>query len=141
MDERDRKLHEAVRRNDWPRVKELLERGADPDTEGPFGAVVLMALLLGYPIIARLLVEAGADVNVTDDRGWTPLHWAAKGGDADLMLLMTEADGDLLAIDAEGRTPLDILSSYQHERVLEIIRKKWPKDYRQWLATRERNGP
>ncbi len=141
MDERDRKLQDAVRQDDWTQVKELLERGADPDTEAPFGAVLFLALLRGHTLVARLLVEAGADVNVTDNDGWTPLHWAAKAGDGELMLLMVQADGDLLAMDGEGRTPFDILREYRHEQVLEMIRKKYPKEYTWWQEQRRDPEP
>lgn len=27
-------------------------------------------------MIVKLLVNAGADVNVQDDKDWTPLHWS-----------------------------------------------------------------
>src|SRR5208337_5145529 len=97
MDERNKRLQEAARENDWHRVKKLLETGADPDAEGPFGPLLLTALLLGHMTVARLLVEAGADVNIWDDNGWTPLHWAAKAGDMELIVAVAEADGDLLA--------------------------------------------
>jgi ankyrin repeat protein len=136
IDDRSRKLQAAVRSNDWQRVKELLEAGADPDTEGPFGAILFTAMLLGHVAVARMLVEAGADVNVTDDKGWTPLHWAAKVGDRELFGLMVEADGHLLALDNEGNTPLDILSEYRHDGVLEMVRRRYPKEFRMWWADR-----
>lgn len=129
MKDRDRKLQAAVRDDDWVRVKKLLEAGADPDTEEAFGPVILIALLLGHTLIARLLVEAGADVNVTDQKLWTPLHWAAKFGDEELIGLIVEAGGDLLALDGEGRTPLDVMSEYGHEETIEVVRRKYPEEY------------
>jgi ankyrin repeat protein len=82
--DRDRKLQAAVRENQPHLVRNLLEAGADPDTEEPFGAVLSIALLRNFVTVARLLVEAGADVNISDHKGWTPLHWAAKIGDQTL---------------------------------------------------------
>ncbi len=123
MHDRDRRLQAAVRDDNWVQVKRLLEAGADPDTEEAFGPIIIIALLLGHTLIARLLIEAGADVNVTDQNQWTPLHWAAKYGDEVLMRLMAEADGDLLALDSEGRTPLDILEEYGHDELLKKLKK------------------
>ena len=128
MDERNRRLQEAVRQDDPPRVKQLLEMGADPDMEGPIGPVLLTALLLGHGTVARLLVEAGADINVSDDNGWTPLHWAAKAGDVELIIAMVEGDGDLLALDREGQTPMDMLVKYERFEALERVRQRYPAD-------------
>ena len=37
-----------------------------------------MACANGYREAAKILCESGADVNIQDDAGWTPLHAAAK---------------------------------------------------------------
>ncbi len=134
MEERNKKLQEAVREDDWRRVKKLLETGADPDTEGPFGPLLLMALLLGHMTVARLLVEAGADVNICDDNGWTPLHWAAKAGDMELIIAVAEADGDLLAPDRNGNTPMDVLVQYERKEAMERVRQRYPKEYLTWRS-------
>lgn len=136
MDNRERSLLTAARANDWQQVLRLLEKGADPDTEGPFGPVIFMALLLGHTIVARLLVEAGADLDVADDKGRTPLHWAAKAGDADLILTMIKGNADILAVDYEGNTPLDVLRQNEHGDALETIRRKYPGEYRKWRDQR-----
>ncbi|RAK89849.1 ankyrin, partial [Aspergillus costaricaensis CBS 115574] len=34
----------------------------------------------GTPENLGILLEAGADINATDDNGRTPLHWAADSG-------------------------------------------------------------
>ena len=137
MDNRERSLLTAARANDWERVKQLLDEGTDPDTEGPFGPVVFMALLLGHTMVARLLVEAGADLHVTDDEGRTPLHRAGITGDAELILAMIDGDADLLAIDKVGNTPLDVLLEHEHGRVLEMVRRKYPGEYLKWRGERE----
>ena len=128
MDHRERKLLTAARGNDWQQVVQLLKAGTDPDTEGPFGPVIFMALLLGHTIVAKLLVEAGADLHVTDDEGRTPLHRAAIiEGDAELILAMIDGDADLLAIDKHGDTPLDVLLEHEHGRALDMVRRKYPQ--------------
>ena len=137
MDSRERKLLTAARLNDMDRVKQLLEAGVDPDIEGPFGPVIFMALLLGHTVVARLLVEAGADLHVTDDKGWTPLHWAAKTGDVELVLTMIEGDADPYAIDKIGDSPFDVLKKHEHLRALDIIKRKYPHEYVKWLEEQE----
>jgi ankyrin repeat protein len=136
MESRDKKLLTAVRENDPLRVKELLDAGADPDGEGPFGALIFLALLLGHDTVARLLAEAGADLAIADDTGRTPLHWAAKAGDQELILSMIENEGDPLALDRDGNTPLDILLEHGHDSLLEIVKRRYPREYRHWARER-----
>jgi ankyrin repeat protein len=135
MDNRDKKLLAAVRENDPLRVKELLESGADPDGEGPFNALIFLALLRGHTTVAKLLVEGGADLAITDDTLRTPLHWAAKAGDQELILSMIGNEGDLLAIDRDGSTPLDILAEQGRDGLLQIIKRRYHREYLHW--TRE----
>lgn len=137
MTDRDRKLQAAVRENQPLEVKALLESGADPDTEEAFGAVLFIALLRNFTDVAKLLVEAGADVNITDHKGWTPLHWAARIGDQDLFMLIVAGDADLLAEDREGCTPLDILSEHRHNDLLALMEQRFNKDYKKWFASTE----
>lgn len=39
--------------------------------------------ILGFENIVKLLIENGADVNVTDKFGYSSLHYAIKGGNVD----------------------------------------------------------
>lgn len=57
--------------------------------------------------IAGLLIEAGADANVRDEQGETPLHAAVRGQKDDALIAQLVAGGaDVSARDAFGNTPL-----------------------------------
>ena len=59
--------------------------------------------------IVSLLVEAGVNVNVINNDGFTPLHWAAYGGHGrhtGCIELLLEA-GATVNVNAQGWTPLD----------------------------------
>lgn len=74
----------------------------------------------GQPECARLLLEAGADPNATDEGNWTPMHWAAYGypinerssrGPAsfEVAVVLDQHGGNRSPISRAGKTPLDLL--------------------------------
>ena len=54
----------------------------------------------------RELIERGADVNVTNHKGQTALHCAAKAGFVDIVELLLAHGATVDAADATGETPL-----------------------------------
>lgn len=108
-------------------VKLLLERGADPDgrskavdftklkpKSGSIGmnfprggfTPLLFAARQGDLESARILVEAGAGVNIGDPDNTTPLVVAIINLHYDLAAYLIEKGADLNAADVRGRTPL-----------------------------------
>lgn len=55
--------------------KYFIQNGADVNQRGAFGCTPLMRIMnkLNWQEIAELLVSAGADVNIEDNRGWSVL--------------------------------------------------------------------
>jgi ankyrin repeat protein len=63
----------------------------------------------GKPDIISVLINRGADVNLANDDGLTPLMVAAQAGaEAEVVQLLRAAGANLYAKDNEGRTALDI---------------------------------
>ena len=57
--------------------------------------------------VARLLLQAGADVNKTDLRGWTALHYAAtRKTEPELIRLLIQSGVDVNGRNVDGETPL-----------------------------------
>ena len=92
-------LHAAVRRSEADVIEMLIARGADVNARGSAGQTPLH--LCSDPEIARILVEAGADTEATDDEhGTTPLVWAKVGveiypdspGRAELIAYLSEVN-------------------------------------------------
>ena len=52
-------------------------------------------------------LDAGADMNVKDDSGWTPLHWAASKVHNKIAKLLIEKGADVNAVNKDGLAPLD----------------------------------
>ena len=107
-------------------VRLLLDRGADPNQQSRHAQIVVRPIHAaaadgGSTAIARLLLDAGADVNVRQPGGFTPLHAAAQVGNDELVALLLEHGADPHARLDEGRTPADLARDAGHRDVAERI--------------------
>ena len=72
-----------------------------------------------------MLLEARANVNVTDEVGYTPLHVTARYGNYDTAKLLLGAKADVNVKNEEGSIPLDLAKRYGSEiMVAEILKFK-----------------
>ncbi|KAF7161732.1 hypothetical protein CNMCM5623_007219 [Aspergillus felis] len=83
-------LHEAVHRECLEIVQLLLDRGASPslgyssNNDSPLHTAAAM----GNPDICAALLKAGADINDSNEHGWTPLMLAIRRGKNTVRLLV-----------------------------------------------------
>ena len=64
--------------------------------------------------VCRLLIASGADVNATQQHGFTPLHAAAQHGDDELVELFLSAGADPLHGTMPATRPADIAEAAGH---------------------------
>jgi ankyrin repeat protein len=76
--------------------------------------------------VARLLINAGADINRKCEHGRTALHLAAAWGHLKVVQLLIENGADPTIRDDEGMTPLMIAAS--SKRVLEANLRRVIRD-------------
>ncbi|XP_065193048.1 ankyrin repeat, PH and SEC7 domain containing protein secG-like [Sycon ciliatum] len=62
----------------------------------------------------QYLLDAGADTNVTDHRGKTPLHFASERGHIDCMRHLLDSKANPNQPDERGKTPLQYASELGH---------------------------
>lgn len=60
------------------------------------------------PEIVRLLLEAGATVDQTNNYSYTPLHWAAIHGHVKSAILLLNRNADFTLVNIDGKTPIDM---------------------------------
>uniref|UniRef100_A0A3B4BG11 Uncharacterized protein n=1 Tax=Periophthalmus magnuspinnatus TaxID=409849 RepID=A0A3B4BG11_9GOBI len=77
-------------------VGELLRAGADPSVRDPVCGLTVLhdAAREGFEDTVRVLLDHGADLNVTDDRGYLPLHLADMKGHKGVVELLIGRTGD-----------------------------------------------
>lgn len=99
-------LMTALRDGDTVLLKKLVkEEPKAVNVKGPGGATPLMyAVLYGDPDAVRLLLEAEANPNATNEAGATALMWAVD--DLEKTRLLLQAKAHVEARSDDGRTPL-----------------------------------
>ena len=60
------------------------------------------------PAVRFLVEECGADVNLRDANGYTPLHHAAARGDNELVRYLVDKGADVRAVSRKGQTTADM---------------------------------
>jgi hypothetical protein len=108
-------LMRAVMRNDPEKIAALIKAGVWLDETDEGETALHWAVSRQHPEIVTMLLDAGANPNVPDNDGYTPLHDVAEMGDCPPARTMREA---LLAASADpsrreknGRTPLELAES------------------------------
>ncbi|KAM0270232.1 hypothetical protein ACHAQH_009514 [Verticillium albo-atrum] len=88
---KDTAIIEAASDGNLQKVADLIHVGMDVNAKDRWGWTALsMAAYGGFPAIARLLLDNGADLNNVDVDGDTPLDLAANRGHTDMVVLFDE---------------------------------------------------
>eukprot|EP00618_Florenciella_parvula_P019704 CAMPEP_0119522578 /NCGR_PEP_ID=MMETSP1344-20130328/37876_1 /TAXON_ID=236787 /ORGANISM="Florenciella parvula, Strain CCMP2471" /LENGTH=216 /DNA_ID=CAMNT_0007560625 /DNA_START=66 /DNA_END=716 /DNA_ORIENTATION=- len=125
-------LHAAAGRDAY--IHQLLvDRGADVNARTKDGEDnTVLILLAQYAANAasaadrvEALIEHGAIVNSQNAKGDTAMHWAARRGDLQLVLLLLDNGGDPNLRESKfGRSPLHEAGMHGHSHVLHEMVKR-----------------
>ncbi|HJQ48450.1 MAG TPA: ankyrin repeat domain-containing protein [Amycolatopsis sp.] len=86
------------------------------------------------PLIAELLITAGADVDARPNGGETPLHWAASSDDAAVARVLIDGGADVEAPDGSIGTPLDNAVGYGCWNVARLLVERGARVEKLWHA-------
>ena len=150
----------ATSEGNAPAVKALLESGYDLNADE--SNALWTACDAGWPAVVKILIEAGADVNVIDAggtalsnaayRGYTvivamllkagadvnltyPLHASLASpieGNETCVLMLIQAGADIDKLDDQGRTPMQIVVEYE-----EKMQHSWKRLVEKWKVDPE----
>lgn len=105
----NKQLVEAITRNDYQEVKEILSIDTDIHAKDDFNNTYLhLVTCIGKAKMAKLLLDAGANIDTQDNSRQTPLHIAAHFSNTDLVKLLLEYGADQTLKDLANETALDI---------------------------------
>lgn len=103
----------------------LIERGAEVDAFGRgwmTGTAMHSAVSRLQSDVVRILLDAGANPNVRQSAGWTPLHAAAMNGDLTSVERLLASGTDPTATNEEGRSVADLANESGDDATAERIR-------------------
>ncbi|KAJ3113794.1 hypothetical protein HK098_007566, partial [Nowakowskiella sp. JEL0407] len=109
------KLHSAVSQGNIEMCKYVISNAPEikdfsfPEKQNP----LLNAAINGVVEIGKMLLDAGMEIDLCDNRGWTSLHFAADNGRLEFVeFLLDQGSQALNAITKSHHTPVN-LASYQ----------------------------
>ncbi|WP_031480759.1 HEAT repeat domain-containing protein [Streptomyces bicolor] len=121
----DGRLRSAVRAGDAEAVRELLNRGADPDAVDTSGLPVLCVAVAAYDApVAEALVEGGADPDRVLPDGTTPLWRAVDGGSPATFSAVLGKEPRLRLPEAARDRLLALARSWYETGVAEELRRR-----------------
>ncbi len=106
-------------------VRILLRNGANPNSSSQNGYQVFpihSALSNGQNNIAKMLIEAGAEVNVLQSSRISPLHLAAQQGNIDMIIVLLEHGANIAIRNDFGQTASDMAAEKGFPEIAEILK-------------------
>jgi ankyrin repeat protein len=113
-----------------PSVKLLLDRKADPnkaDRDSGWRPITYAAFY-GYDRVAAMLIDAGADVNATNEDGDRALLHAVFRGQTHIVKLLLERGADFRPANSKGYTPLMAAEHRRYADIAKILKSAGAKE-------------
>jgi len=117
-------LHLAAHFGHADAVRALLNKGAKvnaPSTNAMRNMALHAAAAGRAKTVAKLLLDAGADVNARQNGGWTPLHSAAQNGDVEFARILAGAGADVSVRADNQQRPLDLALTKGQQAMVDFL--------------------
>lgn len=121
-------LHHAIANGNGNLVRNVLRMHADPNLPLPNGITPLMlaAKLASQDVVDALLSSSALQLESTDSRGRTALHYAAQTGDVRVITMLLAARADGHAVRPDGFTALHVAAACGHADAVAALMQAMP---------------
>ena len=119
-------LHSAVVTDDLDVIRQHIKAGSDLNVLEPSRAStpLITAAALGRVEAAKLLIDAGADLNYQNADGSTALHTAVVFGRNEIARMLIDAGIDLNVQNNDGATALHTAAFFGKKEIVEALLQK-----------------
>ena len=114
-----KRIHEAIEKNDITQLKDIFKKlvnGKDAEGKTPLQKTKNEEIMIH-------LIKNGADVNVQDTDGFTPLHFAVVQGQVKVVKCLLEYGAN---IKSKGKTEFTPLHIAAEKGKLEVAKQRQP---------------
>jgi hypothetical protein len=108
-------LMQAASRGELEKVRAMLDHGAVVKGNNKLLTALHWAVTMGHRDVAELLIERGAAVEARAADGHTPLHMAAREGDAQMVQCLLEARANPNSTNNAGQTAVDLALAFAED--------------------------
>ncbi len=119
----------AARDGNLQAVQNYLNSGGDVNHKNQYGGTAIMfAARANHVEIAKILIEANADLNIHGAyAGTTALIWAAQHGSFEIVKLLVENNAKINAKNHKGETALNFANNGNFKEIADYLKSKGAK--------------
>eukprot|EP00121_Abeoforma_whisleri_P013860 Awhi_evm1s12790 len=122
-------LKEAIFKKQGERIPGIIRQGLEFNIN-LLNSALLLSCKTNYNTLASCILqqtypelERMLNVDATDDKGWTSLHWASASGNIPLVELLLEKNANHSALTPSEKTPLDLALLRNNQEAAVILMK------------------
>lgn len=115
---------ESCRSGDVKEVTSLLQRGVEIHSATPDNTSALsLSIIHEYPELTELLLKHGANVNLSNNFGQTPLHFACLTGAQSIVQSLINKGANVNALNRYKETPLHTCGTHGYKDIFHLLLK------------------
>ena len=101
----------------------LVKKVRNIDALSNMGTALMASVFKNHINITKLLIDAGADVNITDPSGTSALHYAVRFGYTEQVELLIASGADKNLLDNNDKSPLDYANQLNNNTIINLLNK------------------